>query len=152
MLRPIKDRPLYCLFYATRHPKGIEVFRDCQFEALKEQSKTRAAAKIKYAQAKSGQAEIFESLHDMGPDDLTTFQQGERREAEQTLLKLTPETPDEIRYEDLWPLVLVRHVVRRTDVNRIAGRLRREGKLLIPEWEKGKQVPQPRYHIQRPKS
>jgi len=35
VLRPLKDRPLFCLFYATRHPKGIEVFRDCQVDALK---------------------------------------------------------------------------------------------------------------------
>src|SRR6266513_1050803 len=40
-LRPLKDRTLYCLFYATRHPKGIEVFRDCQIAALNTQAKTR---------------------------------------------------------------------------------------------------------------
>jgi hypothetical protein len=48
VLRPVKDRALYCLFYATRHPRGIEVFRDCQAEALKEQSKTRAATKVRH--------------------------------------------------------------------------------------------------------
>jgi hypothetical protein len=34
VLRPLKDRPLYCLFYATRHPKGIGVPRlpDCSFK------------------------------------------------------------------------------------------------------------------------
>jgi three-Cys-motif partner protein len=152
VLRPVKDRPLYCLFYATRHQKGIEVFRDCQFEALKEQSRTRAATKVKHAEAKSGQAEIFQSLHDMGPDDLTKFQDVERRAAEYTLLKLAPKAPDSIRYEELWPLVLARHVVRKPDVNQIAARLRRDGELLIPDWEKGKQVPQPQYRIQRPKA
>ncbi len=153
VLRPVKDRPLYCLFYATRHPKGIEVFRDCQAEALKEQSKTRAATKVKHAEAKSGQAEIFQSLHDMGPDDLTAFQDAELRSAEQTLLNLTPTQPAAaIQYEKLWPQVLARHVVRKTDVNQIAGRLYREAKLLIPEWEKRKQVPQPTYRIQRPKA
>jgi three-Cys-motif partner protein len=152
VLRPVRDRPLYCLFYATRHQKGIEVFRDCQAEALKEQSKTRAATKVKHAQAKTGQVEIFQSLHDMGPDDLTAYQESERRAAEQTLLSLTPLEPASITYDKLWPLILVRHVVRRTDVNQIAGRLRREGKLLIPDWEKGKQIPQPTYRIQRPKA
>jgi three-Cys-motif partner protein len=151
VLRPVRDRPLYCLFYATRNPKGIEVFRDCQAKALEEQSRTRAATKVKHAQAKTGQVEIFQSLHDMGPDDLTAYQESERRAAEQTLLALTPLEPASITYDKLWPLVLVRHVVRRTDVNQIAGRLRREGKLLIPDWEKGKQVPQPTYNIQRPK-
>src|SRR5690242_12847369 len=28
VLRPTANRPLYCLFYATRNEKGIEVFRD----------------------------------------------------------------------------------------------------------------------------
>ena len=150
VLRPVKNRPLYCLFYATRHEKGIETFRDCQAQALKEQSKTRAATKVKYAQTKSGQAEIFKSLHDMGPDDLTVFRARQHRAAEQTLLELTPESPGAIRYENLWPQVLVRHVVRRTDVNEIVARLRREGKLLISDWEKGRKVPQPHYRIQRP--
>ena len=149
VLRPLKDRPLYCLFYATRHEKGIEVFRDCQADALKEQSKTRAATKMKAAEAKTGQAEIFQSLHDMGPDDLTTFQSNERTAAEQTLLDLTPVEPDNVEYEKLWPQVLARHVVRKPDVNQIAARLRGEGKLLMPDWEKGKRVPQPYYRVQR---
>jgi hypothetical protein len=106
---------------------------------------------VKHAEAKTGQVEIFQSLHDMGPDDLTAYQESERRAAEQTLLSLTPLEPASITYDKLWPLILVRHVVRRTDVNQIAGRLRREGKLLIPDWEKGKQIPQPTYRIQRPK-
>lgn len=151
VLRPLKDRPLYCLFYATRHPRGIEVFRDCQIEALKEQSKTRAAAKIKHTAAKTGQTEIFQSLHDMAADDLTAFLQEERAAAEHTLLKLTPEQPGSIQYEKLWPQVLARHVVRRPDVNQIAVQLRSAGRLLFPDWEKGKRVPQPHYSTQRAK-
>jgi three-Cys-motif partner protein len=88
ILRPLKDRPLYCLFYATRHPKGIEVFRDCQVQALTAQSKTRAATKVRHAETSSGQREIFESLHDMGPDELTSFLQSEREAAEKTLFQL----------------------------------------------------------------
>lgn len=141
VLRPLTDRPLYCLFYATRHHTGIEVFRDCQFKALTEQSKTRATTKVKHAETSSGQGEIFESLHDMGPDELTTFLQAQREEAEKTLLELTPEEPGSIVYERLWPQILARNVIRRPDVNQIAVRLRNEGRLLFPEWEKSKRVP-----------
>jgi three-Cys-motif partner protein len=151
VLRPVRDRPLYCLFYATRNKTGIEVFRDCQAEAMKEQSRTRAAIKMRHAQEQTGQAEIFRSLHDMAPDALTGFQEAERRAAEQTLLNLTPLEPDALQYDRLWPQVLVRHVVRKTDVNQIAARLRTENKILIPDWERGKRVPQPLYRIQRPK-
>jgi len=152
VLRPVKDRPLYCLFYATRHPKGIEVFRDCQAEALKEQSKTRAATKVKHAAVQTGQTEIFQSLHDMGPDDLTAFQEAERKTAEQTLFALTPSQPGFIQYEKLWPQVLARHVVRKTDVNQMAVLLRGQERLLFPDWEKGKRVPQPQYRVQRGKA
>ncbi len=149
VLRPLKDRPLYCLFYATRHPIGMEVFRDCQIKALTEQSRTRAATKVKYAEASTGQGEIFQSLHDMAPNELITFLQSQREEAERTLLELTPETPSSILYESLWPRVLARHVVRRPDVNQIGVRLRDNGRLLFPDWEKGKRVPQPHYRVQR---
>jgi three-Cys-motif partner protein len=152
ILRPVKDRPLYCLFYATRHETGIEVFRDCQVQALEEQSKTRAAMKIRHSEATSGQAEIFQSLHDMAPDDLGAFREAEWRAAAQTLLKLTPEEPNGILYRNLWPLILARHVVRKVEVNKIAAQLRRERKLLIPDWEKNRQIPQPSYRLQRPKS
>lgn len=70
----MKDRPLYCLFYATRHPKGIEVFRDCQVSGLREESRTRAATKVKHATTTTGQGEFFESLHDMAPDKLVLRQ------------------------------------------------------------------------------
>jgi three-Cys-motif partner protein len=154
VLRPVKDRPLYCLFYfyATRHPAGIDVFRDCQIKALMEQSTIRAATKVRDVTARTGQGEIFQSLHDMGPDDLTAFLQSERVMAELDLLGLTPTAPASIRYEFLRTLVLARHVVRATDVNRIAVRLREQKRLLFPDWENGKRVPQPHYRTRRPSS
>ena len=149
VLRPLQDRPLYCLFYATRHPKGIEVFRDCQVAALKEQSRIRAATKVKYVATNTGQFEFFESLHDMGPDELKSFLEGQRIEAEKTLLKLAPNSPHFLAYENLLVQVLARHVVRRPDVNKIAACLRYEKRLLFPDWETGKRVPQPGYRTQR---
>ena len=93
--RALRDRTLYCLFYATRHPTGIEVFRDCQVKALEEQSRTRAATKVKHAVKSTGQREIFQSLHDMGPDDVTAFLESERVNAEKVLFELhpVPKTP-----------------------------------------------------------
>jgi len=149
ILRPLKDRPLYCLCYATRNQHGIEVFRDCQVKALTEQARTRAASKVKHAATSTGQGEFFESLYEMGPNELTSFLENERQQANKTLLELTPKTPNSIRYEILWPEVLLRHVVRLPDVNKIAAQLRSDGKLLFPDWEKGKRVPQKNYRAQR---
>jgi hypothetical protein len=87
----------------------------------------------------------------MGPDELTTFLQSQRGEAEKTFLELAPEAPGSVLYESLWPQVLARHVVRLPNVNQIGVRLRDEGQLLFPDWEKGKRVPQPHCRIQRVK-
>ena len=84
----------------------------------------------------------------MAPDELSDYLRREQRYAEQTMLKLVPRVPDSIRYEKLWPQVLARHVVRRPDVNEIASRLRREGALFFPDWEKGKKVPHDKYRTQ----
>lgn len=149
VLRPLSDRALYCLCYATRHPKGIEVFRDCQVKALQEQATTRAATKVKHAETATGQREIFESLHDMAPNDLETKLAAAKVAAEKTLLELTPSAPGATKYQDLWPRVLAKHVVRLPDVNQIAVRLRREQKIAFPDWEHGKRVPQPNYKMHK---
>ena len=149
VLRPLKDRPLYCLFYATRHPKGIEVFRDCQVSALKEESKTRASAKIKHAATTTGQTEFFESLHDMAPDKLESFFENQLTEAREKILNLAPRGPRFVTYEWLRAQVLSRYVVRSPDVNRIAAGLYKEGRLLFPDWEPNRRVPQPNYRTQR---
>ena len=149
VLRPLKDRPLYCLFYATRHPKGIEVFRDCQIAALREESTTRAATKLKHSTTTTGQGEIFESLHDMAPDNLEALLQEERVKAEKKLLEPAPRDPYFLSYAELKAQVLARCVVRATDVNKIAANLYKKKRLLFPEWEKNRKVPQPAYRTQR---
>jgi three-Cys-motif partner protein len=149
VLKPLSDRALYCLCYATRHPKGIEVFRDCQLMALREQAKTRAVTKVKHAEALTGQHEIFDSLHEMAPNELETLLASAKEEAEKTLLELTPAAPEATRYENVWPRVLAKHVVRLTDVNQIAARLRKERKIVFPDWERGKRVPQSNYKMHK---
>jgi hypothetical protein len=109
-------------FTACATPRATSVesrfFRDCQIKALIEQSETRAATKVKHAATSSGQGEFFGSLHDMAPDELEAFLEDEKRNAEATLLAMTPKQPGSIPYERLWPLVLSRNVVRLPDGQR----------------------------------
>jgi three-Cys-motif partner protein len=149
VLRPMKDRTLYCLFYGTRSARGIEAFRACQIPALGEQSRTRATVKIKRKEATSGQGEIFESLHEMAPDRQLIDLQSEHEAATRSILELTPAQPNFIQYDQLWPQILARSVVTKVDVNKIVARLRKEYKLLIPDWEKRRKVPQDGYRLQR---
>ena len=125
------------------------MFRDCQIKTLIEQANTRGTTKVKHAATSSGQGELFESLYEMTPNDLTTFLNKEQTQAKETLLGLSPKPPQSVRYDSLWPQVLLRHVVRLPDVNKIAAALRLDGSLVFLGWEKGKRVPQPHYRVQR---
>jgi three-Cys-motif partner protein len=149
ILRPIQDRALYCLCYATRSSHGVEVFRDCQVKALTEQARTRASAKLKRAAASTGRGELFESLYEMAPDELVSFVDSERSFARNTLIELIPALPDFIRYEKLWPQILLKHVIRLPDVNKLVATLRADGIVLVPDWENERRVPQQHYRIQR---
>jgi hypothetical protein len=149
VLRPLRDRPLYCLFYATRHERGIAVFRDCQVAALNEQSKTRAATKVAYDAKSSGQSELFDSLHDMAPDKTVAFLASERAKARAAILDLVPKHPATTLYKKLWPLVLSNHVVRLTDVNSLCSAMRKTGELVFPGWEERKRVPDDDYELHR---
>jgi hypothetical protein len=150
ILRPLKNRTLYCLFYATRHERGIAAFRECQTKALDAQAETRAALKVQHETSGSGQSEFFDSLHDMGPNEAAAMRAAEKVKAEALVLELTPKAPDHIVYNKLWAAVLTKHAVRVTDVNSICAILRKKGALLFPDWETGKRVPQDHYRTQRP--
>jgi len=118
-------------------------------KAPREQAKTRAVTKVKYAEATTGQREIFESLHEMAPNKLETKLAAAKVAAEKTLLELTPAAPRTSKYEDVWPSVLAKHLVRLPDVNQIAARLRKEQRIVFPDWERGKHVPQPSYKMHK---
>jgi len=149
ILRPLTDRTLYCLFYATRHDTGLSVFRDCQIAALKAQSTTRAAGKLKYKASSNGRSELFESLHEMGPDEIEGRLEDEKRKAEAAIRHLVPKSPASIVYRKLWSTILLHHMVRKTDVNTICADMRKKEELLFPDWEARRRVPQDNYRVQR---
>jgi three-Cys-motif partner protein len=150
VLRPLSDRTLYCLIYATRHESGIAAFRECQIKALKAQETTRAAVKMQHATRSTGQTEFFQSLHDMGPDETAAYLEEQRREASQTVMEIVPKAPGHITYRKLWAAVLSQIVVRVTDVNAICAAKRKSGELLLPDWEPRKKVPEDHYRVQQP--
>jgi three-Cys-motif partner protein len=152
ILRPSKNRTLYCLFFATRHESGLAAFRECQTKALDAQAETRAALKVRRESADTGQSELFTSLHDMGPNETAALRAKAKAAAEAAILDITPRAPDHISYKRLWATVLTHHAVRLTDVNTMCAKLRRTEALLFPDWETSKRVPRDHYRVQRPEA
>jgi hypothetical protein len=151
VFRPERDRPLYSLFYATRHDVGLEVFRDCQVKTIAAQSESRAKARLTHASTRSGQGEMFDGAHEMAPDrEAIPLLDAERHAAEGALIAAAPKAPGSAIYGTLWPKVLAERIVGKADVNKIAADLRKEGHLLFPNWQKRQRVPRDDTVVQRP--
>lgn len=152
ILRPLKDRTLYSLIYATRKPAGLEVFRDCQAKTLRQQDSVRGAKKLENLSTQSNQAELFGSFHEMAPDESATYFQENARGAELAFLQSIPDAPAMIVYGDLWPEILAKYAIRRTELNALASRLWKDGIILIPQMSGRKRVPDDSYQLSKPSS
>lgn len=144
VLRPIKDRILYSLVYATRSEKGIEVFRDSQIKTLVEQEIVRGATKVTTSASLSGQEDMFGTHQGLAPDATKGYLNAQKQAAEGALLELLGTA---ITWGEVWPLILERFAVRRPDLNAIAGRLKIEGKLTFDRWTPRKRVPDDDYIV-----
>ena len=138
IFRPMKDRTLYSLIYATRRSPGIEVFRKAQIETLVTQENVRTS--MRKAKTHGEQSELFGQV-EMGKTETEMYLEAERRNADALLLGLAPAYPDRATYGDVWPRVLARHAVTKPELNRMAAKHRKEGRLYFPDWLPGQKVP-----------
>jgi len=133
IFRPIKDQPLYSLIYATRKPKGIEVFRNCQIKTLREQSAVRDATKSANVLKTKGQIELF-GISEMKPNTLDIDLQEQARFAREDFLNTVRLSADKLYYAEIWPKILGRFVISKTEMNAIVAEARKQGLITIPNW------------------
>ncbi len=149
VLRPTRDRPLYCLVYGTRSPVGLKVFRESQIKALRQQDMIRGRTKLTTSAAATGQNELFGSLSEMAPDPTIAFFDAELEQAGQFMKAITPCAPDSAPWGRIWPQVMERHVVSHAQLNQMAGELHQQGILHCADWGHRKRVPADDYRLQR---
>ncbi|WP_395335097.1 three-Cys-motif partner protein TcmP [Novosphingobium sp. BL-8H] len=148
VLYPTKDRTFYSLIYATRSDVGIEVFRECQHDALKAQDLVRDQLKAD----KRAQATLMDDMFagtPTGNEFAAKWMAEQEVAARAALIAMIPEGPASVRYGDVWPAVLAKHGVRRRRLARLAAELRASGTLKFLDWAQRKQVPDDDYRVQR---
>ena len=148
VLRPNRDRPLYCLVYGTRSPVGLKVFRESQIKALHQQDMIRGRTKLAASASSTGQNELFGSLSEMAPNPTTVFFDAEVAQAEKLMKVLTPTAPDSAPWGRIWPQVMERYVVSHAQLNQLAGELHRQGVFCCSDWgHRSKRCPAPTLRV-----
>lgn len=129
VLKPLSDRAYFHLVYATRHPKGLEVFRAVEKRWLKEQKLVRSDAKQTARVKKSGQGELFRDA-DAGDDPLEVETRENRLYARNLLVELLGERSP-LGVAEVLPAMLETPMVDKSAAKKIMIELRDAGHLTI---------------------
>ncbi len=132
-IKKLSDCTHFCITYGTRHPKGIEVYRNVEHRALREHEFRRLESRLA-KEAASGKPQLFgaDDLDAAGAfDALCVREQGA---AEQWLQQRLFGRAGGEYFEDIWPEMLEAFMVRKTHARDICAALAKRG-ILEPTWK-----------------
>lgn len=141
VLHPEKDRTHFDLIYATRHEKGIEVFKDAEKKAMTEGEHARAEAQRRSRESKSGQGEFsFTDESSRGSayyESLRSRYLARSRDSVRQRLSAKRRVP----YDDAWILALAQPLTWESDLKEWIDAWVKEGALNIEGMTARQRVP-----------
>ncbi len=116
VLHPEIDRTHFHLIYATRHPKGVEVFKEAEKSAMQEMERLRSVAQKRKREERTGQGELFSTVETVA--ESSYYHQLRDRylsQAKQRTLNLL-KGRKRLSYDAAWALVLESPLVWERDL------------------------------------
>ncbi|MCE9544578.1 MAG: three-Cys-motif partner protein TcmP [Planctomycetia bacterium] len=127
ILNRLKERAHFHLIYATRDPKGAEVFKDAEKSAMKLMETQRARAEINDSQSQ-GQKSFLNPTDANESPYYTSLRARYISRAKNAVQKLC-ETAKSVQYDDLWEVAITFPLVWESDLKEWIAAWRQEKKL-----------------------
>lgn len=141
VLRPQRDQTNFHLIYATRHPKGVQVFKDTERSAMRIMEKARSAAQKNRRELTTGQMELNLAADDAPPskyyDRLRDRYVGVAKRAVLDLLRTKRRVP----FHDVWYEALRHQLVWLGDLRDWMKEWEMNGQLKVIGLSKGTRLP-----------
>jgi hypothetical protein len=128
VLHPDVERTYFHLIYATRHPKGVEVFKGVEKKAFEFQEQVRAEAEQRKETQKTGKQSLFKDLPQPPSHRAVTLRERYLAAVQKRIEELGAKTK-QVRYDDIWGAAMAFPLVWDSDV-----------KELITSWQKSGRV------------
>jgi len=149
VLHPTKDRTHFHLIYATRDPKGIEVFKDAEKKAMPVMEKTRDEAQKRGREKRTGQTELaFSTMETQDPS--AYFQSLRERymsRARVAVLHLI-QSKKRVPYDKTWSEAMTFPLTWENDLKEWLRDLESTGRLEFTGMKENRRVPQRGQNIQ----
>ncbi|MDX0503610.1 three-Cys-motif partner protein TcmP [Sinorhizobium medicae] len=128
-IEKISDRTHFHIVYGTRSAEGLAAYRDVEHAALKDHGMRRASAREAIRENKTGQTDMFgaegaASFAEMSAD---TQLASIKVQAKDWLREQLPSCPKP--FSEIWPPILDRFMVRKTDAKDICVELGKAGEI-----------------------
>ncbi|MGO7400352.1 three-Cys-motif partner protein TcmP [Rhizobium ruizarguesonis] len=128
-IEKISDRTHFHIVYGTRSPKGLEAYRQVEYEALKDHGMRRAAAREMIREKKTGQTDLFgaEGAASVAEGSMEAQIASIKHQAKDWLRQQLPTFPQP--FSDIWPMMLDNFMLRKTDARDICAELGKSGEI-----------------------
>ena len=140
VLHSERNRTHFHLIYATRHRKGVEVFKEAERKAMEVQKAARARAQDRSRRESSGMSSLFgaEEMHSWAHYELLRDRYVARSRAKvQGVLK----TRKRVLYDDLWDLALSQPMTWECDIKDWIRQWIKSGRIEPEGWRPKQRVP-----------
>ena len=134
---PIKkatDRTHFCITYATRHSKGIEVYRGIEYNALCNHDFRRLESRINKKTTETGQGELFLATDLPASRAIDAQYVAEQVAATEWLKARLHSSSRKEKFGDLWPEMLEIFTIRKADAKAICVNLAR-AEIISETWK-----------------
>ncbi|HEX4951228.1 MAG TPA: three-Cys-motif partner protein TcmP [Blastocatellia bacterium] len=128
VLRGEADRTRFHLIYATRHPKGLEVFKEAEKKAMEEMQPLRAEAHKR--KSPSSQGELFEPEVLHGSLYYDQLRERHLAKAKEKVIRLL-QAKGKVFYDEVWAAALQEPLVWESDLKQWLGDWGKKGLLSI---------------------
>lgn len=140
VLNPERDRTHFHLIYATRHRKGVEVFKDAEKKAMAAQESVRAAAQERRREESTGMGSLFshdEMLNSVYYEEIRKHYIVRSRQ----LVRQTLEERGRVPYDDVWDVAMAQPLTWESDLKEWISQWTAEGSLSHEGWVAKQRVP-----------
>ena len=141
VLHPERDRTHFHLIYATRHRKGVEVFKSAEKKAMAVQEAARAEADKRRRRQSTGMASLFDSqsMHRQTPyEELREHYVQKSRQSVRALL----ESRRRAAYDEVWDVAMRQPMTWESDLKDWLKAWLDEGRISFDGWKPRQRVPQ----------
>ena len=140
VLHPERDRAHFHLIYATRHRKGVEVFKEAERKAMEVQEAARARAQDRSRRESSGMSSLFEAeeMHSSAHYELLRDRYVARSRA---MVQGVLEARKCVLYDDLWDLALSQPMTWERDIKNWIRQWIESGRIEPEGWRPKQKVP-----------